>query len=134
MKKLILTSFLLITAVLSAQNLSNLSNKEDAIKVATELVNASNGLKFEASQLFTEENKLVVKFTNSNSYALVLYKNMGDFFVFESITSSYENMLPIWNKLSNNSTEKFFDKINKIIYYFSEDNDDKWIITKQSLK
>lgn len=134
MKKLILTSLLLITAVLSAQNLTNVSTKEDAIKASTELVNATNGLKFEASQLFTEEKKLVVKFTNDNSYVLVLYKDMDDHFIFESISSSYENMLPIWNKFSNNSKDKYFDKENKVLYYFWENNDDKWIITKQTLK
>lgn len=131
MKKLILSTLLLFSAVVSAQNLINIPNKEAAIKASTELVNATNGLKFEASQLFTEENKLVVKFTNQNSYVLVLYKDMDDHFIFESISSSYDNMLPIWNKFSNNSKEKYFDKENKVLYYFWEDNDDKWIITKQ---
>lgn len=131
MKKLILSTLLLFSAVVSAQNLINIPNKEAAIKASTELVNATNGLKFEASQLFTEENKLVVKFTNENSYVLVLYKDMDDHFIFESISSSYDNMLPIWNKMSNNSKEKYFDKENKVLYYFWEDNDDKWIITKQ---
>lgn len=131
MKKLILSTLLLFSAVVSAQNLINIPNKEAAIKASTELVSATNGLKFEASQLFTEENKLVVKFTNENGYVLVLYKDMDDHFIFESISSSYDNMLPIWNKFSNNSKEKYFDKENKVLYYFWEDNDDKWIITKQ---
>jgi hypothetical protein len=134
MKKLILIPLLLITAVLSAQKLSNVSSKEEAIKASTELVNATNGLKFEASQLFTEENKLAVKFSNNDSYVLVIFNDLKDHFSFTSATGLYDDILPIWNRLSGNSKEKFLDKETNTLYYFWEDNDDKWIITKQTLK
>lgn len=138
MKKLLLISFSLFSAILTAQNLSKVKSQQDVVINAKDLINNTNSLQFEASKLFTEENKFVVKFTNKTDYTLVTYNHLKseteDSFVFVSATGSYENMLPIWNRLSHSSKDKYFDKENNVVYYFSESDDDKWIIQSQTLK
>lgn len=118
--------------------LSKSKSQPEAVKKATQLVESATKLTYNSSQLFTEENKFVVKFTNDSEYVLVYFnytKEADDEnYIFNQVTGSQTNLTAIWKaNFSDTNLEKFFDQQNKVVYYLTE-NEDYWRISKRSLQ
>ena len=154
MKKLLLLATLLIGILVSAQDFKNISNPNDAISQASMLASKSSDSKFLNSQKFVEENLFAVRFvapemsakeydkldaSSQNRCLTVLFKTIDANYIFDSVTGSYEVIFTYWQSsisktdTKDNQNKKYFDKANKILYLLSEDEDDRWKISRQLL-
>jgi hypothetical protein len=155
MKKLLLLTALLIGSFAQAQEFSNITSTTEAIKQASILASNSNNSKFLNSKSFAEEHLFAVRFiapemsaaeyekldtSIQNQLLTVIFKIIGDKYVFDGVTASYDVLFKVWQTAiskqetpKDNQNKKYFDKENKIVYYFSEDNDERWKISRHSL-
>ena len=154
MKKLLLLAILLIGLLASAQDFKNISTPNEAISQASILASKSSDSKFLNSQKFVEENLFAVRFVapemsakeydkldigSQNKYLTVLFKTTDTNYIFDSVTGSYDVIFAYWQSsisksdTKDNKNKKYFDKENKILYLLSEDEDDRWKISRQLL-
>jgi hypothetical protein len=154
MKKLLLHATLLIGLFARAQDFKNISNSSEAINQASILASKSSNSKFLNSQKFVEENLFAVRFvtpetsakeydkldiSSQNRCLTVLFRTTDTNYIFDSVTGSYDVIFAYWQgsiskiDIKDNQNKKYFDKTNKIVYLLSEDEDDRWKISRQLL-
>ncbi|MEO6176958.1 MAG: hypothetical protein ABIP27_17525 [Flavobacterium circumlabens] len=152
MKKLLLIVTSFIALFSNAQDFKNISTRNDAIAQATILASKSSNSKLLNSYNFVEDNLFAVRFVTpemsgsdydkldsmiQNRYLSVVFKMFDDNFVFSRATGSYDVIFEIWKNYvfqtdkKDNQNKKYFDKDKKILYLLSEDNDERWKITRQ---
>ncbi|MEO7977758.1 hypothetical protein [Flavobacterium sp.] len=145
---------LLISMFVQAQDFKNISNPDEAIQQASILAAKSNNSQLLNSQNFTDENLFAVRFIpvgmspseynkldseKQNKYLTVVYKTFDNTFSFNYITGTYDVVFDVWkNYVSNTATKdnndkQYIDKEKRIVYLLSEDNDERWKITRQLL-
>jgi hypothetical protein len=148
MKTLLLSIIMLFTITANAQDLSQCKSKEQAIdKAAT--VAKGIGFNLVAANEQKEDNLLVIGFNQDNAkvskltfvYKTILQDNGTTNYVFDYVTGGYDTLFKIWQTsfdkekaTKDNKNKKYFDKENKIVYYFAEDEDERWVINYQPLK
>lgn len=152
MKKL-LSLLTLVTALVGhSQDFKNIYTSSDAVAQATILASKSGNSKLLNSQNFAEDNLFAVRFTTpeisageydkldseiQNRYLTVVFKTFDNIFAFNSVTGSYDVVFDVWKNyvsktdLKDKQNKKYFDKEKKILYLLSEDNDERWKITRK---
>lgn len=155
MKYIILYTTLLITSFVQAQDFSNITNSDEGIKEATILASKTSNSQLLNSQNFEEEHIFAVRFipaemsveqydqmdsTHQNKLLTVVYKTIGNAYVFDEVTASYDVLFALWQTdiskqetAKDNQNKKYFDKENRIVYLLTEDNDDRWRISRKLL-
>lgn len=127
MKKLILLLALFLTVTANSQELSKANSQAEAITKASVFVQPTT-LSYNASQLFTEENKFLVTFGKTQNYLKVVFSKIGDQYAFRYVTGEYSDIIKIWQSFAQGKEEKYFDQQTKTLYTMFEDNDEKWTI------
>lgn len=154
MKNFILFQVLLIGLFVNAQDFKNISSPNEAIAQASILASKSSNSKLLNSQNFAEDNLFAVRFipvemsstdydkldsVKQNQCLTVVFKTFDNTFIIKAITGSYDVIFDIWkteiSKEDHKEKEdkKYFDKEKKIVYLLSEDNDERWKITRQQM-
>lgn len=155
MRNLILYIALLICSFIQAQDFSNIINATDAINQASILASKTSNSQLLNSQKFEEEHIFAVRFipaemsaaqydqldqAHQNQMLTVAYKTIGDSFVFDEATASYDVLFSLWQTsiakqetAKDNKNKKYFDKEKRILYLLTEDNDDRWRISRKLL-
>lgn len=158
MKKILL--WLIFTSFVNAQDYKNIKISSDAILLASKIANGSNNSRLLNSENFEEENLFAVRFvptdltneqydksnsTIQNQFLTILYRcikteKVIDYYILDSVTASYDVLFQVWiknfakdKKEKDNKNQRYFDKENKVMYYFSEHDDEKWKISCQAL-
>lgn len=155
MKKLLLYIALVLCSFIQAQDFSKITTANDAVSQAAVLASNTSNSKLLNSKNFEEEHIFAVRFipaemsaaqydqldqAHQNQILTVAYKTIGDSFVFDEVTASYDVLFALWQTniakqetSKDNKNKKYFDKENRIVYLLSEDNDDRWRISRKLL-